>query len=187
MPRPLRNQVPGGIYHVYARGVDRQAIFRDDCDRTMYLRELARAVEKFRWRCLGFCLMPNHSHLLLETPAANLAAGMQHFHGRYARWFNDRHGRVGHLFQSRYGANLIEDDVEFWTAAAYLALNPVKAGLCSRPEDWPWSSHAGVIGAARPRCLDAARLMELFGAYGGAPRERYEEWVEGRRAMALAA
>ena len=130
--------------------------------------------------------MPNHVHLLIETPDANLAAGMQQVHGRYARWFNDRHNRVGHVFQGRYGDNLVEDDAELWTTAAYLALNPVIARLCSRPEQWPWSSHAAMLGAPGPGWLDVERLLELFGAFGGVPRRRYSAWVEGRRALAVA-
>jgi putative transposase len=171
---------------VFARGVDRQAIFRDDDDRQLYLRELARVVGECGWRCLGFCLMNNHLHLLIETPEPNIAKGMQLLHGRYARKFNDRHGRVGHLFQGRYGSKLIADDAQLWTAAAYLALNPVAARFCVQPEDWPWSSHALIVRDRAPKWLDRARLMELFGVFGGSAEQRYEVWVDGRCAMARA-
>jgi REP element-mobilizing transposase RayT len=88
-----------GIFHVYARGNDRQAIYRDDGDRATYLRLLERVVRRQEWRVLAFCLMDNHVHLLVQTPHADLGRGMQRLHGHYAQTFNARHGRVGHLFQ----------------------------------------------------------------------------------------
>ena len=90
---------------MFARGNDRQAIYRDDDDRRLYLDPARRTVARKRWRCLAYCLMDNHVHLLIETPEANLGAGMQWLHGLYGRSFNDRHGRSGHVFQGRYGAN----------------------------------------------------------------------------------
>src|SRR5262245_6576248 len=100
----------------------------------MYLARLAKAVDRFGWRQLAYCLMNNHVHLLLETPSANLSEGMRSLHSGYAQGFNLRHGRVGHVFQGRYGAVLMARDAQVCAAAAYIARNPVEAGLCRTPE-----------------------------------------------------
>jgi REP element-mobilizing transposase RayT len=127
MARKPREDVADGISHVFARGNDRRVIYRDDSDRQTYLRLLARAVTQFRWGVLAYCLMPNHVHLLIETPLANLGAGMRWLHGLYAREFNDRHGRSGHVFQGRYGSVRVKSDEQLWGVAAYIAMNPVEA------------------------------------------------------------
>ncbi|HEV2813148.1 MAG TPA: transposase [Solirubrobacteraceae bacterium] len=176
MPRKPRELVAGGVYHVYARGNNRQSIFLDDLDRRAYLRHIEHVVLKRAWLCLAYCLMPNHVHLLVETPQPDLAVGMHWLHGAYARRFNRRHRRVGHLFQGRYGAVRIEDDAQLWMTAAYIARNPVAAGHCREPEDWEWSSHAATANADAPPWLAANRLLEyLQGAAGGDPHERYGE------------
>jgi REP element-mobilizing transposase RayT len=175
--RRPRQEIEGGVHHVYARGNDHRAIYLDDADRDGYLRLLRHVIARQGWRCLAFCLMGNHLHLLIETPMANLGTGMQRLHGFYARDFNGRHGRSGHVFQGRYGSVLAATDEQVWTTAAYIALNPVVAGLCARPEDWRWSSHRAALGAAEPGCLDVGRLLEYLGAFGGDPRRRYAEMV----------
>jgi REP element-mobilizing transposase RayT len=175
--RPHREELEDGIFHVYARGNAKQAIYLDDADRQAYLRLLGLVVKKRRWRCLAYCLMQNHVHLLVETPEANLAAGMQALHGIYAQTFNQRHDRVGHLFQGRYGAVRITTDSQLWAAARYLALNPVAAGLCAKPAEWPWGSYA-VVGFGAPAWLDHGRLLELFSGSGTEPHGRYLRFVE---------
>jgi putative transposase len=177
MARRLREEVEDGIFHVYARGNAKQLIYLDDVDRRTYLRLLGMTVEKRSWRCLGYCLMENHVHLLLETPKANLAAGMQWLHGLYARNFNDRHKRVGHLFQGRYGTVRITSDAQLWTALRYLSLNPVEAGLCARPAEWRWGSYRAIRGDS-PAWLDSERLLEHLSGSGGDPCQRYVEFVE---------
>src|SRR5690242_13743227 len=104
MGRKPRENVANGVYHVFARGNSRAPIYLDDDDRRIYLWMLARVVLRQGWRCLAYCLMTNHVHLLLETPEPNLSHGMQQLHGGYALSFNARHGRIGHVFQGRYGA-----------------------------------------------------------------------------------
>jgi REP element-mobilizing transposase RayT len=177
MARKLRTDEEGALHHVTARGNGKQAIFLDDRDRRMYLALLSDVIRRKRWRCLGFCLMDNHIHLLIETPEGNLAAGMQRLHGDYARYFNTRHDRVGHLFQGRYGAVRIESDEQLWAVARYIAANPVQAGLCELAEDWPWSSHALVLTGGGPRWLETDRLLEFFESDGGRPLARYRELV----------
>ena len=166
------------MHHVFARGNNRQLIFLDDHDRGRYLADLARVIAVAGWRCLTYCLMPNHVHLLLETPRPTLGSGMQRLHGDYARAFNVRHRRVGHLFQGRYGANRVEDDAQLWMTVAYIARNPVEAGLAASPDAWVWSGHAAMGSGPKP-CLDEPRLLAYFEAFGGDPRRRYRECVYG--------
>jgi putative transposase len=174
MPRRPREEVEGAVHHVFARGNDRRDIFVDDVDRRIYLATLGRVTKRQRWRCLAYCLMPNHVHLLVETPNANLGAGMQRLHGDYAHIFNERHGRSGHVFQGRFGSVRMATDEQLWTAAAYVALNPVTAGLCETPEEWRWSSHGSTVDARRrPGWLDVARLLSYFEGLGGDPLQRY--------------
>jgi putative transposase len=177
MARPYRREVEDGLFHVYARGNGKLAIYLDDADRLSYLRMLALAVKKTGWRCLAYCLMDNHVHLVVETPDTNLAPGMQWLHGVYAQTFNERHGRAGHVFQGRYGATQITTDSQLWTVVRYLALNPVEAGLCSRPEEWRWGSY-GASHTGSPAWLNETRLLDLLSGSGGDPRRRYLEFVE---------
>jgi len=162
-----RQEVETGISHVYARGNRRQALFRDDRDRWTYLGMLAVAVRRSRWRCLSFCLMTNHVHLLIETTELNLGGGMQRFHGPYAQTFNRRHGVDGHLFQRRYDAVPIRSDEQLFTTLRYIARNPVEAGACEHAEDWRWSSHAMLAAGHAPPWLDTARVSEFLAAWGG--------------------
>jgi putative transposase len=191
VPRQPREELAGAIHHVFARGNAKQLIYRDDADRERYLALLGRAVVRQRWRCLAYCLMDNHMHLLVETPEPNLGRGIQWLHGRYAAVFNRRHRRCGHVFQGRYGAVRMKSDAQLVMVARYVARNPVDAGLCAEPDAWPWGSHAaaaaatvpGAVAAAAhehshaPTWLDTARLYEFFGASGGDGRRRYQEFV----------
>jgi putative transposase len=180
VPRKPREELAGGVHHVYARGNDRRRIFGDDADRQAYLQLLAAVIRRQHWYCLAYCLMDNHLHLLIETPQPNLGEGMQRLHGAYGRDFNARHQRAGHLFQGRYGSRPVRTEAHLWTAAAYIAANPVDAGACARPEDWPWSSHAAVVDRTAPAWLDTSRLLAHFGAAGGDPLLRYAEAVAER-------
>jgi putative transposase len=179
MARKLRIDVAGGVHHVYARGNDGCTVYRDDGDRRRYMTLLGDTVRERGWRCLAYCLMGNHVHLLLETPEPNLSAGMRRLHGGYGASFNKRHDRRGHLFEGRFGSVLVRDDPQLWAVAAYIAANPVVAGLCREPEAWRWGSHGAVLGSAvAPVWLDARRLLELLGGGGGVPaRRRYATYV----------
>ncbi len=163
MSRKPRQEVAGGVFHVYARGNDRNDLFLDATDRRKYLSFLGRTVRRQRWFLLGYCLMPNHVHLLIETPEANLAPGMHRLHSPYAQVFNKRHGRVGHLFQGRYGAVQVTTDAYFATVVRYIAVNPVSSRLVELPCDWPWSSHRALAGREDPPpWLAVRRLHELL-------------------------
>ena len=146
-------------------------MFLDDIDRRAYLRLLGTVVRWAGWRCIAYCLMDNHVHLLVLTPRPNLGRGMQALHGDFARAFNDRHGLSGHLFQGRFDNSLVNDDVQLLNVAAYIARNPVEAGICAQPGDWPWSSY----GRERVAWIDVTPVLELLAAAGGDPWRRYDE------------
>jgi putative transposase len=173
----VREELEGGVHHVFARGNDRRRIYRDDVDFLTYLGMLGRVVDRMRWSCLAYCLMDNHLHLLVETPRANLGVGMQRLHGSYAQSFNERHGRSGHVFQGRYGSTRIEHDEQLLTAVGYIARNPSKAGLCDQPAEWRWNSYRDVLHDSAPAWLDVSRLLGYLGALGGEPRRRYADLV----------
>src|SRR4051812_30249623 len=178
MPRPLRPELAGGIHHVFSRGAVKQPIYLDDIDRRRYLAGLARVTSRMSWRCLSYCLMGNHMHLLIETPQPNLGRGMQLLHGTYAQTFNRRHEKAGHMFGARFDSVSVTTDPQLWVLAAYIARNPVKAGLSRTPAAWPWSSHAAIAVGVAPPWLDVARLLAYFGAAGGDARRRYLEFVD---------
>jgi REP element-mobilizing transposase RayT len=151
MPRRQRHEEAGAVHNIYARGVDRCAIFRDDQDRLEYLDLLGYVVRKWKWQCLAYCLMTNHIHLLIRTPEPNMGHGMQHLHSFYALDFNRKYDRVGHLFQDRYGSNRIRTPGRLRMAFDYITANPVTAGLCKDPADWRWSSHAALAEGDAPQ------------------------------------
>jgi putative transposase len=172
-------EVEGGLHHVFARGVDRQRVFRDDVDRRSYLTLLGTVIERTNWRCLAFCLMENHVHLLLETPKPNLGQGMRLLQSSYARAFNVRYGRTGHLFQGRYGAVLIKSDPQLLAVISYIARNPVEARLCRTPDEWRWSSYRAAFSGPCPEWLDVPRLLSYLDESTGDARGRYRELVMG--------
>jgi REP element-mobilizing transposase RayT len=153
MPRRDRREEAGAVQNIWARGVDRCAIFRDEDDRLVYLDLLGYVVRRFKWQCLAYCLMTNHVHLLIRTPEPTMGRGMHHLHSFYALDFNRKYGRVGHLFQDRYGSNRIWTPGRLRLAVNYITENPVAAGLCKDPADWRWSSHAALAADDAPRWL----------------------------------
>jgi REP element-mobilizing transposase RayT len=146
MGRPERVEFEGAIFHVVNRRVDRWPLFVDDADYEHYVKLLALTVRHFGWILLSFCLMPNHIHLLVQLRRTTLAEGMHWLHGLYVRWFNDRHGRRGHLFEERYKPRLVEDELYFATVVQYIENNPVTAALCESPAEWRWSSR-GIVAS----------------------------------------
>lgn len=151
-----------------SRGNERRWIFLDDTDRAIFLEVLVHVVERYGWVVHAYCLMGNHYHLLVETPRANIAIGMRQLNGLYAQRFNRRHGRVGHLFQGRYSAILIQKERHFVRAARYIVRNPVRAKLCTSPEQWRWSSCAATAGLVPPPAFLAVEpLRRCFGGCAG--------------------
>jgi REP element-mobilizing transposase RayT len=149
MGRKPRVEFAGANFHVWARRVDRSRLFVDDEDYKRYIVLLAKTVDDFGWILLSFCLMPNHVHLLVELREPNLGKGMHWLHSMYVRWFNDRHLRQGRLFEHRYEARLVEDELYFLTLVAYIEQNPVAAALCDSPAEWRWSSR-GITASGVP-------------------------------------
>lgn len=165
MSRPLRLEFPGAWWHIHSRGVERRDIFLDDADRRAFLNVLAAAVPHFRWRLHAYVLMRNHYHLLVETVETTLSRGMQKIGGDYAETFNKRHDRVGHLFQGRFKAHLIDSETYLLRVAKYIVLNPVRAGLVARAAEWPWSSHRATAGLERNGAwLTTADILDRFDA-----------------------
>ncbi len=148
MSRPLRIELSGGLYHVTSRGDRREAIYRDDQDREDWLVVLGEVCSRFNWRCHLWCEMTSHYYFVVETPDANLSKGMRQLNGVYTQRTNRRHGLVGHLFQGRFKAILVERDAYLLELARYVVLNPVRAGMLQEAGDWPWSNYRAMVGQA---------------------------------------
>lgn len=181
MPRSSRTLIPGGIYHVTNRGNRRQPIFLSDGDRVLFLEISKKIVASRQWLVHGYCLMPNHYHLLVETPQPDLSAGMQAINGEYAQWFNRGHGFVGHVFQGRFKAVLIESDWHLLEVSRYIAVNPVRARLCFSPSEWPWSSFGELVQAQNSMFLRSSKVLRLFGANEERARDAFRRFVEDAR------
>ena len=178
MARPLRIEFAGALYHVTARGDRREAIYDDDEDRREFLRILGTVVENFNWVCHAYCLMDNHYHLVVETPEGNLSKGMRQVNGVFTQYSNRRHGRVGHLFQGRYKAILVDKEAYLLELSRYVALNPVRARMVKAPGLWPWSSYRAIVGTqSAPRWLAVNAVLAQFGRNRNHARQRYERYV----------
>jgi len=176
--RPLRLEYPNALYHITSRGDARGNIFLDDTDRKMFMAFLENEVKQQRWICYAWCLMDNHYHLLIETPEANLSRGMQRLNGRYTQRFNRRHERVGHLFQGRYKAILVEKEAHLLELCRYIVLNPVRAGVVVSAEQWPWSSYKQIFDACQKNFWVAGRdILALFSTHPDVAVERYRAFV----------
>jgi REP element-mobilizing transposase RayT len=179
MPRAPRFHEPCSYRHVTARGNDREALFRDDADRWRFLGILRDVTRDADWRCLAFCLMTTHYHLLVQEREVALSRTIHLLHSRYVRAFNLRHGRRGHVFGGRYGVATISDNAHLLTALRYIAVNPVEAGLCAGPADWTWSSYAGLIGVGRPwSFVSTAHVLSLYAPGREQAMGRIRQYIE---------
>jgi REP element-mobilizing transposase RayT len=159
MARPLRIEFPGAVYHVTSRGDRGEPIFAGDDDRRGFLLILAQALSRFDAQILAYCLMPNHYHLVLHTRKANLSSFMRHVNGVYTQAFNRRNAQVGHLFQGRFKAIVVDRDAYLLEVCRYVELNPVRARLVKKPEQWRWSSYRAHVGLeGSPEWLDTDGL-----------------------------
>jgi putative transposase len=177
MPRKPRAHVAGGIFHVTSRGNRGADIFLDEMTRLRFLLMLERTIAKSRWRCPSYCLMTNHFHLVAAMEEPTLSVGMHWLNGCYAQWFNRRHGYKGHLFEDRFHCEPVESEAHLLELSRYLPLNPVRAGICSHPADWPWSSYRATVGRERVRFLSAEPVLGLFGRSQETARVAYEAFV----------
>jgi len=182
MARPLRIEFAGALYHITARGNARARIFQDDTDRRYFLGQLARASQRCHWLVHGYCLMDNHYHLLIETRDTTLAKGMKYLNGTYSQYFNRQHGRVGHVFQGRYKAILVEKESHLLELSRYVVLNPVRAGMVRSAKDWPWSNYRQTAGLVDcPAWLETDWTLAGFGPQRGGAVQAYRAFVsEGR-------
>lgn len=144
MPARPRDSAPG-IHHVWVNATSHWQYFVDDVDRLAWIRLLVRVADRHGWRILAFCEMTSHVHALLEVSDDSLPFGMEYLNREYGKDFNARHERHGHLIRKRYGSRRAEDARDLLGTYAYVVLNPVEAGACSRPEDWRWSSYATTV------------------------------------------
>jgi putative transposase len=178
MARPLRIEYPGAVYHITSRGNARSDIFLTNADRQVFLDILGNTVEKYNWLCHAFCLLANHYHLLIETPDPNLSLGMRQLNGVYTQSFNRAHDRVGHVFQGRYKAILVEKESHLLELCRYVVLNPVRAQMVSKPDEWQWSSYKSTAYAGKvPEFLAVDWVLGQFAENRTKARQRYRKFV----------
>ncbi len=178
MARPLRIEYPGAVYHITTRGNAYQKIFLDDNDREKFLEILGETVVRFNWLCHGYCLMMNHYHLLIETVDPTLSRGMRQLNGVYTQVFNRRHKQVGHLFQGRYKAILVEKEAYLLELSRYIVRNPVRAKMVAAPEEWKWSSYRATVGLVDPPLfLTTDWILSQFHNEREKARRLYREFV----------
>jgi REP element-mobilizing transposase RayT len=182
MGRKPRISYPGAYFHVHTRGNNKGAAFVDTGDRLTFLRLLDRTTLKYGWIVYTWCLMTSHYHLVIRVPEDGLSAGMAELNGGYARWANFRHGRCDHVFGRRFISHEITTDAHLFAACRYVVLNPVRAGICSHPVEWRWSSYRALAGLERPQPFLALtelhqRLRDVA-PLGIGDFDRYAKWVE---------
>ena len=179
MARPLRIEYPGAVYHVTSRGNARNKIFADDQDREDFLFVLGSVIKRYNWLCHAYCLMDNHYHLMIETPDANLSLGMRQLNGVYTQKYNRRHNEPGHIFQGRFKAILVDKDNYLLELCRYVVLNPTRAKMVERPEQWIWSSYRATAGSKPvPEYLTADWILGLFGRKRKIAQKKYRMFVE---------
>jgi REP element-mobilizing transposase RayT len=178
MSRPLRIEYAGAVYHVTSRGNDKKPVFKDDADRQNFLNTLQHVITRYNWICHAYCLMTNHYHLLIVTPDGNLSLGMRQLNGVYTQLFNKRHSRAGHLFQGRYKAILIQKDSHLLEVCRYVVLNPVRAKMVEKPEDFAWSSYRATAGRATPHpCITTEWVLGQFSGKRGKAEQEYRQFI----------
>jgi REP element-mobilizing transposase RayT len=181
---PLRNIDPEGLYHVFSRGNYKAAIFLDRRHYDKYLSLLARVACRRRWVILDWCLMPNHFHLLIQLQAGGLSDGMRELNGCFSRWSNiqTRRSGTGHFVKNRFGCADVIREGHFWNLLSYIPLNPVRAGIVERPEEWSWSGYRATIGLEHPRPFhEPARLLRFFSGHRREAVRHYIALVEEAR------
>jgi len=163
MSRPLRLEFAGALYHITSRGNGRNIIYFQDDDFELFLQILGDVCEHYNWVVHAYCLMSNHYHLLVETPDANLSKGMRQLNGVFTQSINRKHRRVGHLFQGRYKAILVDKDAYLLELCRYIILNPVRARMVNSPDEWLWSSWFCMVGHIEsPPWLSTDALLLQF-------------------------
>jgi REP element-mobilizing transposase RayT len=179
MARPLRIEYDGAVYHVTSRGNVRRPTFKDDKDFLTFLDILQQVNKRFNWICHAYCLMNNHYHLVIETPDGNLSKGMRQLNGVYTQNFNKRHRSVGHVFQGRYKAILIQKESHLLEICRYVVLNPARAKIVEHPEQWKWSSYRATAGRGKSHpCLQTDWVLGQFSKRRKQAERSYREFVK---------
>ena len=160
---PRRARIPSGseVYHVMLRGTNKQRIFEDEKDNIRFLDTVNRYKSECGYKVLAYCLMGNHVHLLIKCEYAELASAFKRICGSYAYYFNHKYKRTGHLFQDRFRSEAVENDEYLLTALRYIHRNPVKAGIVSDPEDYPYSSYGEYVGYPKAYA-DTELILEMM-------------------------
>jgi putative transposase len=179
MARPLRLELAGALYHVTSRGDGREDIYLAENDRLAWLETLGQVCARFNWLCHAYCQMTNHYHIVVETPDANLSKGMRQLNGVYTQRFNRSHQSVGHVFQGRFKAVLVEKDSYLLELARYVVLNPVRANMVRRVEQWPWSSYRATCALMpKPDWLQTDFILSQFATQRARAMAKYVEFVQ---------
>ena len=184
MSRKPRLYFPGALYHVLLRGNGGQAIFFKPPDYHHFYKLLAEGHARFDHRIHGFCLMNNHVHLAIQTGSQPLSPIMQNVSFRYTRWINKWQKRVGHLFQGRYKALLVDQERYLLALIRYIHLNPIRAGIVKELAEFPWSSHAAYLGGKQPDWLHCDLALSLFSSDRSEARRRYATYIHQGRGIA---
>ncbi len=178
MARPLRIEFAGALYHITSRGDRQEDIYLDDGDRALFMLVLGEVCELFNWSVHAWCQMTNHYHLLVETPDANLSKGMRYLNGVYTQRFNRKNACVGHVFQGRYKAILVDGDAYLLELSRYIVLNPVRAGMVESAEDWNWSNYKITTGIhSCPTWFDREWVLAAFGKQEELAIKNYLQFV----------
>lgn len=177
MPRKPRLHVPGGFFHVILRGNGRSDIFFAREDRSIWESLIADAVRRYGHRIHAYCWMTNHTHMAIQSGPEPLAQFITYIAGNYARRMNIRMQRTGHLFERRYRAFLIQDDTYLLELVRYIHMNPVRAGLVDRCDDYEWSSHSAYLDSGRPEWLTVDCVLQMFGQSDECAQRNYAEFI----------
>lgn len=177
MPRSPRLHLDGALYHITARGNNREDIFLDRADYLRYLNNLRRFKEKFHFKLYCYALMTNHVHLLLAIDKIPISKIIQVTHTAYTMFFNLKHGHVGHVFQGRFLSLLVEKENYLWELTRYIHLNPVRAGIVTKPQDYPWSSYRNYLSETDDDLIERKEILDFFSKDLQSARQNYHEFV----------
>jgi len=181
MARKPRIEYENAFYHVICRGNNRQKIYLDKEDYKTFLKYLKETKDRFFLKIYGYTLMDNHFHQLIETPEGNLSISMQSLLTRYARYFNKRHKKVGHLFQGRYKAIICQKNGYFMELVRYIHLNPIRAKIVKDPAEWTWSGYRSLLGLDRDGLVETGGVLSYFGNTVKTARENFVRFMsEGK-------
>lgn len=178
MARPQRIEYQDALYHVTSRGNAREDIYLDDEGRLLFMTVIGEVCDLFNWSIYAWCLMDNHYHFLVKTPDANLSKGMRYLNGVYTQRFNKKESRVGHVFQGRYKAIMVEEEGYLLELSRYIVLNPVRAGMVESAEQYNWSNYQVVTGQVPcPKWFDKKSILEYFGKPNKIAIQNYMQFV----------